>query len=144
MKNFIKLSIIIALSLGIFSFKSSNITQVGLPDLIVKSITPSIVGGNLRLKIKIKNVGNGNAVGNFKNYIELNNIHEPSPNPHRIKNRLINGLLAGQTKTIFVTYLHAHVLPTDTKVTVVTDSKIEQIIESNEGNNSLPVAIPSL
>jgi subtilase family serine protease len=143
MKNLIKLSIIIAMSVGIFSFKSSKMPVVNLPDLIVKSITPSVVAGNLRLIITIKNIGNANAIGNFNNYIELNNTHEPSPNPHRIQERVLHGLRAGHSRTIIVTYPHAHVLPTDTKVTVKTDSKNE-ITESNEANNTKQVAIPHL
>jgi hypothetical protein len=112
------------------------------PDLIVKSITPTWVGDNLRLRIRIKNIGNGNAVGNFKNYIELNNITEPSPNPNRIKTRTIAGLNAGQVKIINVFYSGANVLEGDTKVTVITDSKISRIDELNESNNKRQTTIP--
>jgi subtilase family serine protease len=141
MKKLIKLSIIITIFTIFFSFKNSH---AQLPDLRVMSITPSVVGGNLRLRIRIKNIGNRNAVGIFDNYIELNNLHEPSPNQHRIRTRTINGLGAGQSRVIIVTYPHAHVLSTDTKVTVVTDSKIVDVTESDETNNSMQVDIPHL
>jgi hypothetical protein len=144
MKKLIKSSITIMIFTIFFSFKNSQVQPIDLPDLRVRSITPSIVGGNLKLRIKIENRGNGNVVGIFNNYIELNNLHEPSPNQHRIKNREINGLGAGQSRVIIVVYPHAHVLSTDTQVTVFTDSKTPGIAESNEANNSKRVAIPHL
>jgi subtilase family serine protease len=145
MKNKIILSIIIAfLCAGTFGFKSSKSILPHLPDLKVISIIPSVLNGNLVLKIKIRNVGNANVTGTFETYIELNNTTEPSPNPKRIKNRLITGLNAHQSKTIEVVYLASDVHPNDKKVTVVVDSKDNQIAESNENNNKKRVLIPSL
>jgi subtilase family serine protease len=145
MKNTIILSILITvLCIGTFSFKSRKPILPPLPDLKVTSIIPSVLNGNLVLKIKIRNVGIANATGTFETYIELNNTSEPSPNPKRIKNRLIAGLNAHQSKTIEVVYLASEVHPNDKKVTVVVDSKDNQITESNENNNRRRVLIPSL
>lgn len=145
MKNKIILSILIAfLCAGTFGFKSGKSILPPLPDLKVTSIIPSVLDGNLVLKIKIRNVGNANATGIFDTYIELNNTTEPSPNPKRIQNRLIAGLNAGQLKTIEVIYPASDVHPNDRRVTVVVDSKVSIITESNENNNRKRVPIPSL
>ena len=136
-KAILLLSVII-----LFTLSKGIAQQHRRPDLIVKSITPTWISGNLKLKIRIKNIGNGNAIGQFENYVELNNVTEPSPNPNRIKTRFITNLNAGQTKTINVSYSGANVLVGDTKVTVITDSKVSTIIESNENNNKRQVEIP--
>lgn len=142
MKKSISLSILFSiLTLCIFSFTPIQLVR---PDLKVISIIPSILGNNLVLKIKIKNIGNANAREIFDNNIELNNINEPSPNPKRIQTRLIAGLNAKETKIIEVIYPAASVHSGDRKVTVITDSKSSQISESNENNNTRIVAIPSI
>lgn len=141
MNSFFKSSVVFAVSVLLFSFKNSA-PPLTKPDLKVQSIVSTLVEGNLVLTITIKNIGTAKANKIFDNYIELNNSHEPSPNPNRIQTRQMAGLGIQQSKTIEVIYPASSVHANDIAVTVITDSKISRIAESNEGNNTKIVPLP--